>query len=421
MKPITRIEKDLPHVVVVGGGFGGLQAVRSLAHAAVKVTLIDRQNFHLFQPLLYQVATAGLSADEIAYPIRSIFQNQQNFEFLLGEVQSIDSTSQTIHLPTQQLSYDYLILAAGGMTHHYGNDSLKKHTFGLKSLQDAVQLRNHLLRQFEKACQETNPKKKKAALTFTIVGGGPSGVESAGAISELVQLLLRKEYRCLAADDVNILLLEASDRLLANLPVELADFALKTLREKGVQVHFGSLVRSYNGKLVTLANGEFFSTHTLLWQAGLQAADILQAFPAEKDRIQRIKVLPTLQIPETLNVYAIGDGATLQDAQGSTLPMVAPVAMQQGGHAAKNIVRQIQNQPLLHFSYQDPGMMATIGRKKAVVQLKGLSFKGGFAWLVWLIVHIMQLIGFRNRIVVLINWAWDYFFYEKTVRLIGPE
>ncbi len=421
MKNKLSSQSTQPHVVVVGAGFGGLQAVRALAHAEVKVTLIDRQNFHLFQPLLYQVATAGLSADEIAYPIRSIFQNQQNFEFILGEVQSIDPVTQTIHLPGQHLSYDYLILAAGGVTHHYGNDSLKEHAFGLKSLQDAVQLRNHLLGQFEKACQETDPEKKRAALTFIIVGGGPSGVESAGAISELVQLLLRKEYRCLDASDVNILLLEASDRLLANLPAKLADFALKTLREKGVQVRFGSLVRSYDGKQVMLDNSEPISTHTLLWQAGIQAAEILQAFPAEKDRIQRIQVLPTLQVPETLNVYAIGDGATLLDEQGSTLPMVAPVAMQQGVHAAKNILRQIQNQPLLEFIYQDPGMMATIGRKKAVVYLKGFSFKGLFAWLVWLVVHIMQLIGFRNRIVVLINWAWDYFFYEKTVRLIGPE
>ncbi len=421
MKTIPSSQRSQPHIVIVGAGFGGLQAVRALAHAEVKVTLIDRQNFHLFQPLLYQVATAGLSADEIAYPIRSIFQKQHNFEFILGEVQSIDPVTQTLCLPGQQISYDYLILAAGGMTHHYGNTTLKEHAFGLKSLQDAVKLRNHLLRQFEKACQETDPDLKKAALTFTIVGGGPSGVESAGAISELVQLLLRKEYRCLDAGDVTILLLEASDRLLPNLPADLADFALKTLREKGVQVRFDSQVRSYDGKQVMLANSKPISTHTLLWQAGIQAAEILQAFPAEKDRIQRIQVLPTLQVPDSPNVYAIGDGAALLDEHGSTLPMVAPVAMQQGVHAAKNILRQLQNLHLLDFRYKDPGMMATIGRKKAVVHLKGLSFKGGFAWLVWLVVHIMQLIGFRNRIVVLINWAWDYLFYEKTVRLIGPE
>jgi NADH dehydrogenase len=421
MKRITSPQIVLPHIVVLGAGFGGLQAVQTLRRAPVKVTLIDRNNYHLFQPLLYQVATAGLSADEIAYPIRSIFQNQGNFEFLLGEVQSIDPAAQTLHLAGKQLRYDYLILAAGGMTHHYGNDALKQHAFGLKSLPDAVRLRNHILGQFEKACQETDPEKKQAALTFTIVGGGPSGVESAGAIAELVQLLLRKEYRCLEAEDVRILLLEGTHRLLANLPEELGAFAAKTLQEKGIELQLGSLVRSYDGNQVILANGESIPTHTLLWQAGIQAAEILQAFPAEKDRIQRIRVLPTLQVPHNPNVYAIGDGAALLDEQGSTLPMVAPVAMQQGVHAAKNILRQLQNQPLQDFSYKDPGMMATIGRNKAVVEIGGLRVKGWLAWMIWLVVHILQLIGFRNRIVVLINWAWDYLFYEKTVRLIGPE
>ncbi|MBI9051771.1 MAG: NAD(P)/FAD-dependent oxidoreductase [Anaerolineaceae bacterium] len=416
-----RVINPHKHVIIIGAGFGGIQAAQALAKAPVQVTLLDRQNYHLFQPLLYQVATAGLSADEIAYPIRAIFQKQDNLEFQLGEVQSIDPQTRTVQLPHTILHYDYLIMAAGGVTNHFGNGQIARHSFGLKTLDDAVRLRNHVLRQFEKACQESNPVKKKAALTFAIVGGGPSGVESSGALSELVQLLLRKEFRCMDKSDVEIILLEATDRLLANLPQQLGEFTVKTLQEKGIQVRFGKMVETYNGLTLTLADGSSIAAETLIWQTGIQAAQVLQQFPAEKDRIGRLKVQNTLQIPNHPEVFAIGDGAFLLDKNGQPLPMVAPVAMQQGKLAAANIQRLLNHEPLFNFTYKNPGMMATIGRRKAVALLNGVAFKGLLAWLIWLFVHLMQLVGFRNRIMVLINWAWDYLFYEKTVRLIGPE
>jgi NADH:ubiquinone reductase (H+-translocating) len=421
MKTETTQLTHTPHVIILGAGFGGIQAARALAKAHVKITLIDRQNYHLFQPLLYQVATAGLSADEIAYPIRSIFHGQTNLDFLLGEVQSIDPLQKTLTLPDQTLSYDVLILAAGGITNHFGNASLQQYAYDLKSLQDAVRLRNHILRQFEKACKEDDPEKQKAALTFAVVGGGPSGVESAGAISELVHLLLRKEFRCLDKSDVQILLLEAANQLLANLPAALGNFALQALQEKGVQVRFGAMVKDYDGSTLTFSDGSQLPAETLIWQAGIRAADVLQSVPGPKDRINRLNVLPTLQIPSFPEVFVIGDAAAMNDENGQPLPMVAPVAMQQGKHAARNIIAMLNQQPLQPFKYQDPGMMATIGRRKAVALLNGIPFKGWLAWIIWLVVHIMQLIGFRNRIVVLVNWAWDYLFYDKSVRLIGPE
>lgn len=408
-------------VAIIGAGFGGIQAARAFANEPVRITLVDRHNYHLFQPLLYQVATSGLSTDEIAYPIRSIFQKQQNLEFHLGEVVSIDPRSKTVHFPDETLTYDYLILAAGGVTNYFGNDQLAAHSFGLKNLKDAVRLRNHILGQFEKACHETDPAKKKAALTFAIVGGGPSGVESSGALSELVHLLLRKEFRCMELSDVEIILLEAMDSLLSAFPAQLGEFTVKTLQEKGIQVRFGKMVSDYDGKTITLADSSTIETETLIWATGIKAEDVLQAFPAEKDRLGRIKVTDTLQLESYPNVFAIGDGAFLLDENGNPLPMVAPVAMQQGKHAAANISRLMDGAPLQPFTYKDPGTMATIGRRKAIALLNGVAFKGFIAWLIWLFVHLMQLVGFRNRIMVLINWAWDYFFYEKSVRLIGPE
>ena len=417
-KTSSSIEK---HIVIIGAGFGGIQAARAFANAPVRVTLVDRNNYHLFQPLLYQVATSGLSADEIAYPIRSIFQKQHNLEFQLGEVTSIDPQNNTVHFADDTLSYDYLILAAGGVTNHFGNDRLARHSFGLKNLNDAVQLRNHILGQFEKACHETDPAKKKAALTFAIVGGGPSGVESSGALSELVQLLLRKEFRCMEHTDVEIILLEAMDSLLGAFPEQLGEFTAKTLQEKGIQVRFGKMVSDYDGKTLTLADSSTIETETLIWATGIKAEDILQEFPTEKDRLGRLKVTDTLQLQQFANVFAIGDGAFLLDENEKPLPMVAPVAMQQGKHAAANILRLINGEPMQPFAYKDPGSMATIGRRKAIALLNGMPFKGVIAWFIWLFVHLMQLVGFRNRIMVLINWAWDYFFYEKSVRLIGPE
>jgi NADH dehydrogenase len=417
----TKSSSTQKHVVIIGAGFGGIQAARALANAPVRVTLVDRHNYHLFQPLLYQVATSGLSADEIAYPIRAIFQKQHNLEFQLGEVQSIDPQNNIVHFVDDTLSYDYLILAAGGVTNHFGNDQLAQHSFGLKNLDDAVRLRNHILGQFEKACHETDPAKKKAALTFAIVGGGPSGVESSGALSELVHLLLRKEFHCMDHSDVEIILLEAMDSLLSAFPAQLGEFTVKTLQEKGIQVRFGKMVSNYDGKTITLADKSTIATETLIWATGIKAEDVMQEFPAEKDRIGRLKTTSTLQLPEYAEVFAIGDGAFFLDENEKPLPMVAPVAMQQGKHASANIIRLIEGAALQSFTYKDPGTMATIGRRKAIAMLNGMPFKGLLAWLIWLFVHLMQLVGFRNRIMVLINWAWDYFFYEKSVRLIGPE
>lgn len=410
-------KENTPHVVIVGAGFGGLRAAKALADAPVRVTLIDRNNFHLFQPLLYQVATAGLSADEIAYPVRGILRKQKNLDFLMSEVESIDLPNRKIITQQSNLDYDYLILAVGSETNYFNNQSLEQHSFGLKDLSEAKSIRNHILKQFELAQTELDEQRKQAMLTFVIAGGGPTGVEMSGAITELVKVL-GKDYPDLDHDQVQIILLEGIDRLLAHLDPSLSSATIKALARKGVQVRLNTLVKDYDGTTIQLSQDQVLQANTLIWAAGVQAGRLVRSLSDQKRPQNRVKVLPTLQLPDDESVFLIGDAAYLPDQDGQALPMVAPVAMQQADHAVKNLLRLMKNQALVPFQYKDWGSMATIGRNQAVAELFGLRLRGWFAWLVWLFVHLMQLVGFRNRLLVLINWAWQYIFYDRAVRLI---
>lgn len=414
---MTINKNQQPRVVIVGAGFGGLRAARALADAPVHVILVDRNNYHLFQPLLYQVATAGLSADEIAYPIRGILRKQKNLTFIMSEVKSLNLKEREIITEQTAIPFDYLILAVGSETNFFNNPDLQPYSFGLKDLQEAQSIRNHILNQFEKATLETDESLRKAMLTFVIAGGGPTGVEMAGAISELVRVM-HKDYPGLDPQDIQVVLLEALDRLLAHLTTDSSQSTLNALAGKGVQVRLSTLVKSYDGQVIQLSENQQLTSNTLIWAAGVQAANLVRELSQEKLPQNRIKVLPTLLIPQDERVFLIGDAAYLPDQNGQALPMVAPVAMQQADLAVKNLQRLMKSEPLLPFKYRDMGSMATIGRNQAVAELFGLRLRGWLAWLVWLFVHLMQLVGFRNRLVVLINWAWQYWFYDRAVRLI---
>lgn len=414
------MNKKLPHIVIIGAGFGGLHAAHALAGKPVRVTLIDKRNYHLFQPLLYQVATAGISPHEIAYPVRAIFQRQKNFEFLMARAHGVDFERKRVLSEHGEVTYDYLILAAGASVNFFGNASLEQNALPLKDVSDAVTVRNHVLRMFEMAALETDSQKRAAMLTFVVVGGGPTGVESAGALSELVSLVLRRDFKRMDIKSVSVLLLEAAPSLLTGFPAPLQQSARRALERKQVQVRLEAKVDNFDGQALTLSNDEVIPARTVLWSAGVQAASLLRNLELETSRAGRVKVLPTLQVPVWPDVYVVGDGSYFEE-DGKALPMVAPVATQQGKHAVRNILAQINGKPLKPFHYTDLGMMATIGRNAAVAVTLGMQFRGFLAWVVWLVIHLIGLIGFRNRLIVLINWAWDYFFYDRAVRLISRE
>ncbi|KPL82228.1 NAD(P)/FAD-dependent oxidoreductase [Levilinea saccharolytica] len=410
-----------PQVVIVGGGFGGLRAARALANQPVDVLLVDRNNYHLFQPLLYQVATAGLAADEIAHPLRAILRGQDNLRFRLAEVSGLDLTQRRLFTATGEIRYDYLILAVGGVTHTFGIPSVAQHGLGLKTLEDAQRIRSHLLRQFEHAAHETDEARRRELLTFVVVGGGPSGVEMAGAIGELVHMAVQRDYPNLRLEEVRVILLEAGGALLPALDATLGQAAVSALRQKGVEVRFGAAVTAYDGHRIQLKDQPDLPAATVVWAAGVRAHPLLDALGCCQDRLGRAQVQPSLQLEGHPEVFVIGDAAAALDAQGKLLPMVAPVAMQQGEHAARNVLRVLDGQAGLPFTYRDPGMMATIGRNQAVAQIGSLRLRGFLAWLAWLGVHILQLIGFRNRLLVLVDWAWQYISYDRAVRLIDAD
>jgi NADH dehydrogenase len=413
-------DSDRPLVAIVGAGFGGLRAAQSLRHAPVDVVVIDRNNYHLFQPLLYQVATAALPPNEIAQPARSVLRGQSNTTFRMATVTDVDLAGKRLLLDTGEQPYDYVILAAGSQTNYFGIASLAEHAYGLKGLGDAILIRNHLLCQFEKAMQTDDPDECEALLTFVIVGGGPTGVECAGALSELVDYVLVKDYPWLENTDVCIYLLEAMNTLLPGLDPALQQDAAEALDRRHVHVRCQAGVTGYDGRQVTLSSGETIAAGTLIWAAGVRAVDLMSELGVPQGRGGRVVVEPTLQLPSHPEVFVVGDAAHLEHA-GRPLPMVAPVAMQQGALAAANIQRLIQGEPLRTFTYKDPGSLATIGRNEAVAQLGRFKFRGFIAWVLWLGVHIIQLIGFRNRLVVLINWAWEYLFHERGARIIVSD
>ena len=409
---------SLPQIAIIGSGFGGMTAAQSLAKAPVHITLVDHHNYHLFQPLLYQVATAGVAPDEIAYPVHAIFRRQKNLDFHLAEVLEIDAANRRIVTSAGELRYDVLILALGGVTNFFGQDAIEQSAFKLKDLDDAEAIRNHILKQVELAVQEPDPEIRRARLTFIIAGGGPTGVETAGALSELVRMVLHKDYNRLDPSEIKILLLEAGDRLIPAFSDRLSAQAAAALAKKGVEVRFHCPVAGIDGNQVMLKSGESIPTRTLIWAAGVMANTLVQQIGAPLGPQGKIKVLPTLQVPDHPEIFAIGDSAYLLDEHGQALPMLAPVAIQEGQAAGRNALHFIENTPLKPFAYRDPGTLATIGRNQAVANIWGLQLSGLVAWLLWVVVHIFRLIGFRNRILVMIEWIQDYLFYDGAVLII---
>lgn len=416
MKP-----EKLPRVVIVGAGFGGLETAQRLKSAPVQITLIDRYNYHLFQPLLYQVAIAGLVPSQIAYPLRTIFRKQKNLTYQMGEVTSIDFEARYVRTNGSVIAYDYLVLSVGGQTNFFGLNAVEENGFQLKSIEDATSTRNHLLRTFERASREVDPDVRKALLTFAVVGGGPTGVETAGALAELIIHVMAKDYPQMDLSEVRVLLIEATGSVMAAYPDELRKATMRLLENKNVEILLNTRLTDYNGRRVTLADGGHIDTHTLIWTAGVRSAEMTDRLGVQQAAAGRIRVEPTLQLPQHPEVFVIGDAAYVEDQHGQPLPMLATVAQQQAKTAAHNLQNILRGQRLNPFHYRDPGLLATIGRNAAVARLWGLSFSGFIAWVIWVGLHIFRLIGFRNRLVVLINWAWDYLFYDNQVRLITRE
>jgi NADH dehydrogenase len=412
-----------PRVVIVGAGFGGLHVAAKLAHANVDVLMLDRNNYHGFWPLLYQVATAGLEPASIAYPARAILRKYRNTQFLMTEVSGVDFERKLVLSGDQALPYDYLVLAAGSANNYFGDTALASHTFGMKDLDEAEQLRNQLLRAFERAVVERDPVRRAALLTLVIVGGGPTGVELSGAFAELIRHVLRKDYPMLNVAEARVLLVEASDRILVSFPERLQRSARQRLEKMGVEVKLRTAVASVADDTVTFKDGTQINSSTVVWAAGVRAAELVDALGLTLGRSARVKITPQLNLPDRPEVFVIGDMAYLEDAKsGQAYPMVAQVAMQMGTQAARNIRALIDDRPLAAFHYFDKGQMATIGRRAAVFDAFGIRLSGFFAWIGWLFIHIIYLIGFRNRLVVLTNWAYNYFTYDRAVRLItGTE
>jgi NADH:ubiquinone reductase (H+-translocating) len=411
-----------PRVVIIGGGFGGLQAAKALRKAPVAITLIDRRNHHLFQPLLYQVATAGLSPGDIASPIRYILRRQRNVQVLLADALAIEPARKVVRLNIGELPYDYLIVATGATHAYFGRDEWEARAPGLKTLDDALEIRRRVLLAFELAERCTDNATRRRLLTFVVIGGGPTGVEMAGALSEVAQHALARDFRSIDTGTARIVLIEAGPSVLAGFPDRLRQNAEQSLRALGVEVWTNTMVTEIEPSLVRLRDRDPLEAGTILWAAGVAASELGRTLGTPVDRAGRVIVEPDLTVPGFPDVYAIGDLASFKGEDGKPLPGVATVALQQADHAAKNIVRSVKRRPREPFRYWHPGSMATIGRNRAVADFGRVAFTGWFAWLLWLFVHIMQLTGFRNRLLVLLQWAFAYLTQQRSVRLItGSE
>lgn len=405
------------HIVIVGGGFGGISAAKILKKAPVDLTIIDRTNHHLFQPLLYQVATAALSPGDIAVPIRAIVGSKKNVRVLLGNVTDIDKSEQKLTLEDgRSLSFDQLILAPGARYNYFGNDSWEDHAPGLKSISDALQIRERILLSLEEAEQLDDPKLREPYLTYVIIGGGPTGVEMAGAIAEIAKRNMMRDYSTFSKNETRIFLVEAGERILNGYPESLSDKAMEALEDMGVRVLTNTPVTKISKEKVHFKEGSIH-TPNIIWAAGVAASPLLASLNTEQDRTGRVKVQQDLSIPNHPNIFVIGDAAYFEQ-DGEALPALAPVAMQQGTYLAKAIKNGIPPGEREPFSYIDKGTMATIGRAKAVADIKRFKFSGFPAWLIWCFVHILFLIGFRNRFKVFVEWVWFYFTFKRGVRLI---
>jgi len=407
-----------PHVVVIGGGFAGLSASRVLRNRNCRVTLLDRRNHHVFQPLLYQVATATLSPGDIAAPIRWILRRARNVRVLLAEATRIDVASQQVQLSDgEKISYDFLIVGSGSSHTYFGHDEWERHAQGLKTLEDALEVRRRLLLAFERAERETDPARQRELLTFVLVGGGPTGVELAGTLAEIARQTLRDEFRSIDTTAARIILVEAGPTILATFPDSLRTAAREALTRLRVEVRESAAVTGIDEHGVWLG-AERLEAGTVLWAAGVAASPLLRTLGAPLDRVGRVIVEPDLSIPGHPEVFVVGDAAVFSYQTGQPLPGVAQVAMQQAAHAARNILSTLAGRPRTPFTYHDFGNMAIIGRRSAIADLRGWRFSGTIAWLMWLFLHIFKLIGFRNRVSVMLQWALAYVTFQRSVRLI---
>lgn len=418
-KPALNIpEVNIKRVVIIGGGFAGLNIAKNLSGQDFQIVMIDKHNYHTFQPLLYQVATAGLEPDSIAHAIRQIFSKKENFYFRIADVKKIDPNEKIIFTPIGNIFYDYLIIATGSETNYYGNENIMKYSMPMKTIPEALDLRSLVLQNLEAALLTNDLDERQRLMNFVIVGGGPTGVELAGAFGELKKHVLPNDYPDLDIRRMNVHLIQAADKLLPTMSQNASDKAAKYLKDLDVQVWFNTLVKDYDGKIVT-TNDRSFETTTMIWTAGVKGAlipgiegeDVIVGGRYSVDKFNKIKKYD--------DIYAVGDVAVMmtpENPKGD--PMVAQVAIQQGKLLAKNLTRQLKNKPLKPFKYNDKGSMATIGRDKAVVDLPNWKFSGWFAWIVWMFVHLVSLIGFRNKVIALMNWVVQYFTYNKSVRLI---
>lgn len=405
-------------VLVVGAGFAGLKAAKALSKSRdVQVTLIDRRNHHLFQPLLYQVATAGLSPAEIATPIRTVFANRDNVKVLMGNIESVILSQRQVSMQGELLDYDYLILACGAKHSYFNHPEWENDSPGLKTLEQATEIRRRILLAFELAERAKDPVLQKELLTFIVVGGGPTGVEMAGAIGEISRYTLEKDFRAIRPDRTRVLLVEAGSRILPAFSEVLSKRAARDLERLGVQIWTSTRVTEVNAMGIKMGNEEV-RARTVIWAAGVKPSSLSQTMNVELDSVGRVKVQKDLSLPGHPEVMVLGDQAHFPTKDGKGLPGLAPVAMQQGTHAASNILADLRQRPRQPFVYRDKGIMATIGRKSAIVQIGRLQYGGFFAWLTWLFIHIYYLIGFKNRIFVFAQWAWAYLTFKRGARLI---
>jgi NADH dehydrogenase len=408
-------------VVVIGAGFGGLRVAQRLRNAPVDVLVIDRHNHHTFMPLLYEVATAGLTADDIAQPVRAILRGARNVRFLLAEATGVDLEVRRVITDACGVPYDYLVISAGTVTNYFGMASVERNALGLKDLSEANAIRSRILRNFERATVERDVAARARLMTMVVVGGGPTGVELAGALAELKRHVLRRDYPDLDVATARVILIEAMDRLLPAMPTGLQRKAFDQLRALGVDVRLGALVTDVSEDAVTLRGGETIESSNVVWVTGTRGAPLAAAVGVDVAPDGRISVGSTLQLGGRPEVYAIGDITVLQGPDGRPYPMLAQVALQQGDLVARNILRAVRGESPLGFRYRDRGTMATIGRRMAVAHVFGLQFSGSFAWALWLMVHLLAIIGLRNRSLVLLNWIWNYVRYDRASRLVTDD
>lgn len=409
---------DRKHVVIVGGGFGGISVAKKLKKANVDITIIDKSNHHLFQPLLYQVATAALSPGDIAVPIRAILGERKGLKVLLGNVTAINKKEHYVSLENgREVDFDYLVLAPGAQYNYFGNDNWKKHAPGLKSVGDALQIRERLLLSLEKAEQLEDPKLREPYLTFVIIGGGPTGVEMAGAIGEIAKRNMMRDYNTFSKNETRIFLVEAAPKILNGYPNSLSERARESLEDMGVRVLTDTPVTGISEGKVSFLEGAI-ETPNIIWAAGVAASPLLSSLETKQDRTGRVFVEDDLSISDNSNIFVIGDAAHKEDKSGNPLPALAPVAIQQGKFLGNLIKSEVNGKERTSFNFVDKGTMATIGRAKAVADIRGFKFSGFFAWTLWSVVHIFFLIGFRNRFRVFVEWMWHYFTFKRGVRLI---